>query len=62
MVTWDGKPVLAAELPESMPVPPPGRGLEIADPRKYAKQPYLTLGPLAGAALDDLVMRSTTAE
>jgi hypothetical protein len=57
-VTWDGKPSLAATLATPLPIPPPGRGLEIANPRKYTQQPYLSIGPIAGTALDDLVMQN----
>jgi hypothetical protein len=59
-VSVGSMPRLAATLPGGMPIRPMGRGLAIASYHEPRAEPsVLTMGPIAGAAIDDLVMART---
>ena len=53
---WDQSQLLETPLPQGMPIPPMGRGLDIADHRRRISPTPLVFGPLKDAALDDLTM------
>jgi hypothetical protein len=48
--------ILETPLPQGMPIPPMGRGLDLSDHRRRITPTPVVFGPLPGAALDDLTM------
>jgi len=53
---WDQSQILETPLPQGMPIPPMGRGLDIADNRRRIAPTPCVFGPLKDAALDDLTI------
>jgi hypothetical protein len=53
---WNQKALLETPLPQGMPIPAMGRGLDIADNRRRIMPTPIAFGPFKDAALDDLKM------
>ena len=55
-LVWNQKALLETPLPQGMPIPAMGRGLDIADNRRRIMPTPIVFGPFKDAALDDLKM------